>query len=637
MKDKIRLAFIGTYPEVSEIFLEITSHMDHIHAIQVDASFEKAAALAKEMEPKLDAILSRGGTAEYIQNAVNIPVIYIPITPFDIVKAIHQLPQETRQVAIIHFHKNVFNIPEIETLYHIHIQEYLFKDYADIESSVYDAHKRGIRTVIGGAVAAQIAQKYDMQGYAVSAGYEAVARGIEEALQILQEKRKEQRRNAQLKAAFSALVEGIVIADENRRVVIYNPVAEKIFHRRYEVGSYLQEDVFDSCCQRIYELRERAEESNEIRRMGDGIYAVSHTPVKISGKFVGLVSRYEDVTKVQRLEQQIRKEIHAKGFVAKRTFSDISGGSPVLKNAVEMARLYASADSSILIEGESGTGKEFFAQSIHNSSSRRDGPFVAVNCTAIPENLLESELFGYEAGAFTGAKKEGKIGLFEMAHGGTLFLDEIGEIPEQLQASLLRVLQEREIMRVGGGRVIPIDVRIISATNRNLWKRAQEGSFRVDLFYRLNIFHLTIPPLREREGDIRILCEEFARRKGIVLSEYFYSAILPRFQLYTWPGNVRELESAMDRYILLRTIWNEASGDIDQQIDALLGGLQQTAAPASPQLPEGRDLKEMVEAVEREIARKTLEMCGGDQAAAAKRLGIGKTTLWRKLQTREGE
>ena len=630
MAKKIRLAFIGTYPEVSRIFMQITAEMGSIQAICIDASFESAAARAQELEPELDAILSRGGTAEYIQNAVNIPVIYIPITPFDVVKALHSIPEKTKKAAIIYYRKNVLNIKEIEKLYHIQLQEYLFTDYGDIEQSVRDANERDIQVVIGGEVAAKIAEKYGMSGYAVSAGYEAVARAIEEALQVLQEKRKEQNKSAQLKAAFSALVEGIVVLDESRRIIVSNTIAEKLFHRHYEVGEKPDDDLFSASCQEIYKKGAQAREINEIRRLNNGTFAVSYTPVKAKGKFVGVVCRYEDVTKVQKLERQIRKEIHAKGFVAKYTFPDILGTSPEIRKSINMAKVYTKADSSVLIEGESGTGKEFFAQSIHNASSRKSGPFVAVNCTAIPENLLESELFGYETGAFTGARKEGRAGFFEMAHGGTLFLDEIGEITESVQSRLLRVLQEREIMRVGGDKVIPIDVRVISATNRSLWKLSQTGKFRVDLFYRLNIFHLEIPPLREREGDVGVLCVHFAKKHGIELDEFFITSILPRLEQYTWPGNVRELESVMERYCLLKTLWEDDT-PVDERIRALLG-LPMEAVEVAQKLPEGRDLREMIENVEYEIVTQVLRACSNDQTAAAQRLGIGKTTLWRKLR-----
>lgn len=633
MNEKINLAFIGTYPEVSTIFINFTSKMDNVNAISIDASFEKAAEQAKKLQDNFDVILSRGGTAEYIKNAVDIPVLSIPITPFDVVKAIHKIPEGTKEIAFIHFKKNVLSVDEIESLYDLKIHDYKFTDYNDITKIVNDAWKKGISVVIGGAVAVQIAKSYGMDGIIVSAGRESVARAIKESKHILQEKRKEQYKALQLAEAFAALSEGIVILDENKHVVVYNDSAKKIFHTNYKPGDLVQPEVFVEQHKKIYEERENAEEIKGLARIKNGMFTYNHSPVKLNGKFIGMISCYEDVTKVQRLEQQIRKEINAKGFHAKHTFENIFGISPELQETIAMAKLYSKVDSSILIEGESGTGKELFAQSIHNESDRRNGPFVAVNCTSIPENLLESELFGYEAGAFTGAKKEGKAGLFELAHGGTLFLDEIGEITEAVQSRLLRVLQEREIMRVGGSRVIPINVRIISATNRDLWQRTQEGAFLSDLYYRLNVLHLSLPPLRSRKGDIKALCEMFAAQKHTLLQPAFYSHILPILEQYFWPGNIRELESVMERYSLLSTIWDQNT-ITDTQIHALLSVSNKdakTASGATLPFPEGKDLKEMIENIEAEIISQVMKDCGNNQTEAAHRLGIGRTTLWRKM------
>lgn len=639
MNEKINLAFIGTYPEVSKIFIDIASKMENVNAISIDASFEKAAAQAKSIQSNCDVILSRGGTAEYIKNTVDIPVLTIPITPFDIVRVLPNVPEGTKEIAFIHFKKNVLSLDEIERIYNLKIHDYTFTDYGDIAKSVDDAWKKGISVVIGGTVAVQISKSYGMKGIVVSAGHEAVARAIKEALHVLQEKRKEQYKALQLSEAFSVLSEGIIIIDEKKQIVVYNPAARKIFQKQYNPGDLVETDIFNENCQKIYEDSKNAEEISGLVKMRNGLFTYSHSPVKLNGQFIGLVSCYEDVTKVQRLEQQIRKEIHAKGFLAKHTFENILGISPQLQETINMAKLYAKVDSSVLIEGESGTGKELFAQSIHNESSRKNGPFVALNCTSIPENLLESELFGYESGAFTGAKKEGKTGLFEMAHNGTLFLDEIGEIKEDMQARLLRVLQEREIMRVGGSKIIPINVRIISATNRDLWRRVKEGAFRSDLYYRLNVLHLNIPPLRSRKGDVAALCKEFADRKHTRIQPSFYADILPRLEKYSWPGNIRELESVMERYSLLSTIWNQ--NEISEtQFHALLSVTSEDSKEtldATLPFPNGKDLKEMIENLETELINHVMKECGNNQAEAARRLGIGRTTLWRKMNHVTGE
>ncbi|MGI6424651.1 MAG: sigma-54 interaction domain-containing protein [Tepidanaerobacteraceae bacterium] len=251
----------------------------------------------------------------------------------------------------------------------------------------------------------------------------------------------------------------------------------------------------------------------------------------------------------------MRRELYLKGHVAQHTFEDIITCSSIMEKAISEARQFAQAEAAVVITGETGTGKELFAQSIHNTSQRKGGHFVAVNCAAVPENLLESELFGYEEGAFTGARRGGKKGLFELAHDGTIFLDEIGELPLKLQARLLRVLQEKAVIRVGGDRVIPINVRIIAATHRNLEASVKNGTFRQDLYYRLNVLRLSLPPLRERKDDIPLLIDRLLEKicnKTAKKPPLLSDAVLKIFCSYHWPGNVRELQNILERLVVLK-------------------------------------------------------------------------------------
>ncbi|MCX7781786.1 MAG: sigma 54-interacting transcriptional regulator, partial [Negativicutes bacterium] len=296
-----------------------------------------------------------------------------------------------------------------------------------------------------------------------------------------------------------------------------------------------------------------------------------------------------------------------------------------------LAELYAATDSAILIQGESGTGKELFAQSIHNASKRKNGPFVAVNCAAIPEQLLESELFGYEGGAFTGARKEGKQGLFELAHNGTIFLDEIGEIAKSLQARLLRVLQEKEIMRVGGDKIIPINIRIISATNQDLKLRTEQGAFREDLFYRLNVFNIVLPPLRERKEDIAILARNFLQKFAGNLPDYDQpvSELMPLLTSYDWPGNIRELSNFMERLAMLanhspQRSWTEM---LQKVIQVPLNKEETLTVRVNCR----GSLKQVVSRFEKKLINDMLIKHAGNHEQVAKALGIGKTTLWRKM------
>ena len=265
---------------------------------------------------------------------------------------------------------------------------------------------------------------------------------------------------------------------------------------------------------------------------------------------MGYMIVFDDIATLQQTEQKIRKKISRKPLTANYTFDDIIGSSESIQQTILQAKKYSQSNASVLIQGESGTGKELFAQSIHQSSNRSFNSFVALNCAAIPESLLDSELFGYEEGSFTGAQKGGKPGRFELAHGGTIFLDEISELPLHLQTRLLRVLQEKEIMRIGGDQVVPVDVRIIAASNKDLLECVKDGTFREDLYYRLNVLQLFIPPLRQRKKDIIELFRYFIRKEER-LNQALSDQDLLIFEQNDWKGNIRELENFAERFIVL--------------------------------------------------------------------------------------
>ena len=329
------------------------------------------------------------------------------------------------------------------------------------------------------------------------------------------------------------------------------------------------------------------------------------------------------------------------------SFTDIIGQSSALLSAEELARKVAFSPSTVLIQGESGTGKEMFARAIHHASARTDGSFVAVNCASIPESLLESELFGYDSGAFTGARRGGKIGKFELAQGGTLFLDEIGDLPLHLQPKLLRVLQEHHIERVGGITSIPIDVRIISATHHDLEKLIEQGSFRRDLYYRLNVIPLVIPPLRERKGDLEVLCSYFIDKYRNLLHRRcnrLSPQALQVLKRHHWPGNVRELENAIEYAVNLAPGSVITPADLPQYLQAekekerythgLLEHRSAVAAETPESIATGNTLEQMLTAYECLILEHYLTIYGSNTAAKAKiarSLGISLATLYRRL------
>lgn len=336
------------------------------------------------------------------------------------------------------------------------------------------------------------------------------------------------------------------------------------------------------------------------------------------------IDHYEMVSFMNSLDAPKVKKL---SYQNRYSFNEIFGESPAISQIKEMAARIATGNSTVLLTGESGTGKELFAQAIHGLSTRKNHPFVAVNCAAIPDELFESEVFGYEAGAFSGAKKEGKPGKIELAEHGTLFLDEISELPYQAQGKLLRVLQEREVERVGGTSNKNVDIRIIAATNRDLQTLVQEGKFRQDLFYRLYVFDLKIPPLRQRKEDILSLAfsfiEYFNDQFGLQV-KYMDSSLQEWLLSYDWPGNVRELKAYIERgmnmvmgdTLMLDTIYVSPS-DMTNQNEVVLAPLQ--------------SLEEEVSNAEKKAIQRALEEANGDRTVAAQKLKIHIASLYRKI------
>jgi len=344
-------------------------------------------------------------------------------------------------------------------------------------------------------------------------------------------------KNRELDAILNLSHEGILLVDTEGRIVLYNRTVKNLLGLEEPLGNALFSHLVEEPLRSL--LAQDRVEDEPIPYRGK-ILLLSSRMMEVFGQQSGTYYNLRDVTYLNQLEENLAKKLKGVGFVSQYSFKDILSRSPVLEKSVQRARQFAQSDLPVLITGESGTGKELFAHSIHGESKRRNRPFVAFNCAAVPENLIESELFGYEGGAFTGALREGKAGLFEQANHGTIFLDEIGDMPYNLQSKLLRVLQEGQIMRIGSQRIITIDVRLISATNQPIVHRIASGSFRADLYYRLNVLPLNLPPLRERKEDILYLLRYFLRsygRETMTLKPEVEALLLG----YPWPGNIREL------------------------------------------------------------------------------------------------
>ncbi|MDR7867032.1 MAG: sigma-54-dependent Fis family transcriptional regulator [Sporomusaceae bacterium] len=464
----------------------------------------------------------------------------------------------------------------------------------------------------------------------------AAAEAINAQLAIRQKNRELALANNRLTNIFNTMSDGVLMVDERGVVSQVNPAAKKILDKSgREVLGINIEKLFGGNAGLPRRMLSAREPFEDAELMVDGkkgmfhCFASGEAVTDEQEKIIGGVIILRPIKQIQNLVNRYS------GYHATLQFSDIVGESVEILEAVRMAKLAATTSSNILLQGESGTGKEIFAQAIHNRSEQHSGPFVALNCGVIPRELIGSELFGYVEGAFTGAKRSGKSGKFELASGGTLFLDEIGDMPLEQQIALLRVLQEKKVTRIGSDKVIPVNVRIICATNQNLLQEVEKGRFRQDLYYRLNVISIGIPPLRAHVRDIPLLFRHFldkiGRDRGC--SYLVEPEVMGILQRYNWPGNVRELQNVVERAVSLAEGGKITPANLPDEIYGLPDASHQQLFPAALLADLGREQRrQLAGETERQRILLLLSSSGGNVSLAARELGISRNTLYRKMR-----
>ncbi len=468
----------------------------------------------------------------------------------------------------------------------------------------------------------------------------AVFRDITDVIELAEEITNLNEIHSMLEAIFNATQDAISVVDNKGNGVMINPAYTRItgLSEKDIIGKPATVDIAEGESIHMKVIKTKKPIKNAFIKVGPNRkeVLVNAAPIMVDGEMRGSVGVIHDISEIKALSDELRqaKEIIRK-LEAKYIFEDIVGSDPLLLTAIDKARKAAATPATVLLCGESGTGKELFAHSIHNASERKYTQFVRVNCSAISESLLESELFGYDEGAFTGAKKGGKKGLFEEANGGTIFLDEIGEIPLSTQAKLLRVLQERELVRVGGTKPISINVRIIAATNANLEEAIRNNKFRKDLYYRLNVFPIKIPSLRFRKDDIYSLVKffiiKFNQQYGRNIQDITPKAVR-LLKEYDWPGNVRELENIIGRSIINMRI-NETI-IMDTHLPQFEKHIEKNSVIYDnvEEMKLDFSLEEIVEQAEKIYIMRVLEKCSNNKTKAAKLLNISLRSLYYKME-----
>lgn len=630
----IRLLFIVPYPELEEKVRHVLSlHPEHD---RLDAEIR---TMTVEDTPDVpagdyDAIIARGYTAQKtVARYSQIPTVQLSISGYDLIRAVSECCEtfHPKKIAVFGFGRQMYEVKSICRLFQVDGEVYAPVRHEDIPSTLEKALADGCDALIGGYSANIQARKVHLPSVVVRTGEDTILQAVDEAIRTADQLRQERIISQMYKTIIYSSKDGLLYVDRSGTILVRNRVVRRmngdisLMHRPLgQVLPYLL-PVFSSV------ISSGKEETGRILSIPGTktTVSVSCTPVIANRELSGAVINLTDITQIQDLESQIRRKLSERGLQAKYTFSDILHESDVMKHTIRTAQRYARSDSNVIIVGETGTGKELFAQSIHNASSRKNGPFVAINCAALPENLLESELFGYVEGAFTGTSKGGKMGLFEQAHGGTLFLDEIGEVSPSIQSKLLRVLQERQVRRIGDNKVIDVNVRIISATNRSISQMADQGSFRRDLMYRLDVLRLFLPPLRSRENDVELLFLHLLKTQSlqeqIPLPSLAPDALALLHQ-YPFMGNIRELKNIAERTLSLFQGNCISRSDLQEALYPQdLSEEPSSFVPSGPSDPASSS-------DERERLRQALAQCGGNRTRAAALLGMDRSTLWRKLK-----
>lgn len=599
------------------------------------ARLNRGIQLAKHLQNQdVDVIVCRGGTAHLIiKSQVRIPVVEIVISGQDLAQVFYEAKKMTKlprpKVAILAFKNMVYDIEILSEILNIDLTIYPLEEKEDIPSRLAEVAKHGTDVVVGGIKTILLAKQAGFKTLPIRSSAYSMRAAFMEAKKVSLGRKIEKEHSEEIKALIDYSIEGIISVNRDKVIKVFNPAAERLLS--YPAAQALGQKI-DTILTAVDIgpcLTQGQEMLGHTLRIGSVWLSFNLAPIKVGPAIIGAIITFQDITRIQAIETKIRNEVLAKKMTAKYTFSDILGASSQISEVKRISQEIALVDATVLISGESGTGKELFAQSIHNQSPRKNGPFVAVNCAALPPTLLESELFGYVEGAFTGANKKGKPGLFEMAHRGTILLDEISEMDKYAQSRLLRVLQEKEVMRLGDDKYIPVDVRIIAATNKDLVQLVKEGAFRQDLFYRIKVLTINLPPLRQRSGDVRTLAEHFlslynqlhGKNLAITADAYAYLAA------YDWPGNVRELMYFIERLVVIckeTTITREVVqkyGEDQAFADAPAGYRISNAKTSCPALPPEADK-----------ILSVIAQCNGNISKAAALLGIDRSTLYRKLK-----
>lgn len=616
----VKIRIFIPHLEIKGLFEGALEKLSHYNDIRIESCyiFGTPDYLTRDWDD--DVLIARGMTYNKLKESFPTKhIVELKFNSFDIMDALLSCrKQGYHKIALFLTNLKIYDLLVLENVCNANITTYDVTDEVNAEQQIQKALRDGAEIMVGAGTVCGICDRLGISRIHIKIKYNAVEEALNDAVSTAITMNREREKTNIIRSVFNNTEDGLIATDDQGIVQFINNRIYQTF-KLSAFDKFRGRPVADMNASEKWKrlVSDVHHEQEAMLELDDKNIYIHIKPYRENDESSGALIRLRTTKQIIHEESKIRQQLAKEGLMAKYHFSDILGHSRAIQKNIRMAERYSKVNSNILILGETGTGKELFAHSIHNASLRSNKPFIAINCAALPENLLESELFGYEPGAFSGASRQGKIGLFELANKGTLFLDEIGEMPIALQAKLLRVLQEKEVRRIGSTSVHMVDVRVISATNINIEKEVEEGKFRPDLYYRLDLLDIRIPPLRKRKEDIEELFSSFVAKIATEMDRK-----VPRLtddaaemlKNYSWKGNIRELRNICERLVVLN----------DQDIvDAdTLRLLNIFRNPAESTEGENEDVMRKAFAAEKKVS----------QSEIARELGISRTTLWRRTR-----
>lgn len=620
-----RFALISHSVAIVEDVAQCAPQGDYTFDCQVTLHADLLRVARARLAEGYDVLLCHGGTGYSIMQHIGHSVVEIDRTDMDVIKSLREARKHANRIILALFAEEYHDISVMEELLGIQIHCLVYHTWDEMFYKIEQAYAEGLRVLVGGGVSTRKMIELGGVGLVVRANPRSIKKAFTQALLIARQKRLEAMRHADFVAVFKYIPQGVLCVDNAGNVVFSNQQARALLKVSSNATHEELAPFYDALLL-THVLCGNAPMHNTIREIQGVSFVINAFPLRVHSEEQGAVSIFHDVPSLQHINRKITDNLYAKGFVSTHGIEAIKGESPCIIALKHLVKRFAPAKAIVLISGETGTGKELVAHALHTESHRHTKPFLAINCGALSEHLIESELFGYEDGAFTGAKKGGKTGLFEMAEGGTIFLDEIAEISHAMQLRLLRVLETRQIMRVGGSRIITVDTRIVCASHKNLMELVHTGLFRHDLYYRISTLPVCMPPLRERLEDIPVIIKHAAPQYALPVHSISPSMIA-HMQKYHWPGNIRELLAFIEKFSVLR--------NNDAHDDALFMQLLQENRQSLVQCVGSTShfpLQAHTKSTRRAAAQEVLARCHGNKKETARQLGISISTLWRVLR-----